>query len=38
MQRMEDGTVKVHNPPKPAADDEKVAKAETGNGAEGAAQ
>ncbi|WP_353255430.1 efflux RND transporter periplasmic adaptor subunit [Hyphomonas sp.] len=41
MQRMEDGTVKVHNPPKPAkADgkDEKVAKAETGKDSEGAAQ
>jgi hypothetical protein len=37
MQRMEDGTVKVLNPPKPAAKDaDKVAKAETG--AEGAAQ
>jgi RND family efflux transporter MFP subunit len=38
MQRMEDGTVKVHNPPKPPADAEKVAKAETGKGTEGATQ
>jgi len=38
MQRMEDGTVKVHNPPKPAAAAEKIAEAETGNGTEGAAQ
>ncbi|MBI1253371.1 MAG: efflux RND transporter periplasmic adaptor subunit [Hyphomonas sp.] len=38
MQRMEDGTVKVHNPPKPAAGAGKIAEAETGNGTEGAAQ
>jgi signal transduction histidine kinase len=38
MQRMEDGTVKVHNPPKPAAGAEKIAEAETGTGTEGAAQ
>ncbi len=39
MQRMEDGTVKVHNPPKPAAGaDTEVAKAETAAGSEGAAQ
>jgi len=38
MQRMEDGTVKVHNPPKPAASSEtEVAKAET-TGDEGASQ
>jgi hypothetical protein len=37
MQRMEDGTVKVLNPPKPPAKDaDEVAKAETGT--EGAAQ
>ncbi|MDP3459232.1 MAG: efflux RND transporter periplasmic adaptor subunit, partial [Hyphomonas sp.] len=39
MQRMEDGTVKVHNPPKPAASaDTEVAKADTAAGPEGAAQ
>jgi hypothetical protein len=39
MQRMEDGTVKVHNPPKPpAAEGKEVAKAETGAGEKGTAQ
>lgn len=38
MQRMEDGTVKVHNPPKPAAGDGVISKAETRDAAEGAAQ
>lgn len=39
MQRMEDGTVKVHNPPKAAAAEKtEVAKAETNANGEGAAQ
>lgn len=37
MQRMEDGSVKVHNPPKPAAEaDKEVAAADTDGKAEGA--
>jgi hypothetical protein len=40
MQRMEDGTVKVHNPPKPATDakvaDAEVAVASAAGGEEGA--
>lgn len=37
MQRMEDGTVKIYNPPKPAADaDKKVAETDTDGKAEGA--
>ena len=38
MQRLEDGTVKVLNPPKAPSTEEKVATAETGAGDEGAAQ
>lgn len=39
MQRMEDGTVKIHNPPKPPAGEAKGAEpAKAGAGSEGAAQ